>query len=43
MKPNPVLAPVLRAQDQVEFLTEQRVIRMSYPETLALNVANRRN
>ena len=42
-KPNPVLTPVLGAKYQFEFLPEERMIRMGYPETSALIVASRRN
>ena len=43
MKPNPVLTPVLRAKQQLKFLAEQGMMRMDYPETSALIVANRCN
>ena len=43
MEPNPVLTPVLGAKDQFEFLAEEGMIRMGYPETSALIVASRRN
>ena len=43
MQPNPVLTPVLGAKDQFEFLAEQGMIRMGYPETSALIIASRRS
>ena len=43
VKPNPILAPVLSTKDQFKFVAEQGMIRMGYPETSALIVANRRN
>lgn len=43
MEPDPVLPPVLGANDQLEFLSEQRVVRVRYPERSALNVVKRRS
>ena len=43
MKPGPVLAPVLPPHDQVEHLTEQRVVRMRHPKRSSLNVSMRRS
>jgi hypothetical protein len=43
VKPNPMLAPVLRAKLQFKFPAEQRVIRMGYRETSASIVASGRN
>jgi len=43
MEPGPVLAPVLPSHDQVEFLTEQRVMGMRHPKRSSLNVPMRRS
>ena len=43
VEPGSVLAPVLPPHDQVEFLTEQRVVWMRYPERSSLNVSMRRS
>ena len=43
MEPGPVLAPVLATHDQVELLSEQRMVRVRHPERSALNVTMRRS
>ena len=43
MEPSPVLAPVLATHDQIEFLAEQRMVRVCYPERSTLNVTMRRS
>ena len=43
VEPRPVLAPVLATHDQVELLSEQRMVRVRHPERSALNVTMRRS
>jgi hypothetical protein len=43
MEPCPVLAPVLASHDQVEQLTEQRMVRVRHPKRSTLNVTMRRS
>jgi hypothetical protein len=38
MEPSPVLAPVLASHDQIEFLAEQRMVRVRHPKRSTLNV-----
>jgi hypothetical protein len=40
---NPVFAPVLPTLDQIELLTEQRMVRMGYAKRSSLNVTMRRS
>ena len=43
MEPSPVLAPVLASHDQIEFLAEQRMVRVRHPKRSTLNVTMRRS
>jgi hypothetical protein len=43
VEPGPVLAPVLASHDQIEFLTEQRMVRVRHPKRSTLNVTMRRS
>ena len=43
MEPGPVLAPVLATHDQIEFLAEQRMVRVRHPKKSTLNVTMRRS
>ena len=43
MEPGPVLAPVLAPHDQVELLTEQRMVWGRHPKRSTLNVSMRRS
>ncbi|WP_349282485.1 hypothetical protein [Polaromonas hydrogenivorans] len=43
MKKNPVFAPVPATLDQIELLTEQRMVRMGYAKRSSFNVAMRRS
>ncbi len=43
MEPGPVLTPVLAPHDQVELLTEQRMVWVCHPKRSTLNVSMRRS
>jgi hypothetical protein len=43
MEPGPVLAPVLAPYDQIEFPTEQRMVRVRHPKRSTLNITLRRS
>ena len=43
MEPSPVLTPVLASHDQIEFLAEQRVVRVRHPKRSTFNVTMRRS
>jgi hypothetical protein len=43
MEPGPVLAPVLATHDQIEFLAEQRMVRVRHPKRSTFNVTMRRS
>lgn len=41
VEPDPVLAPVLATHNQIEFLAEQRMVRVRHPKRSTLNVTMR--